>query len=177
MRRGAIVGAAVVALLVWMSGDLDACGDKFVRVGHSARLRHYAAIHRASILVYESANAKADAVLEFQQMLTRAGHSPVFVSHGTNIARAAAAGEYDLVIANLGDVPQIREQLRSVADRPDVVPLVAVKLSKAVEAVLEKEYHSIIAPFRMTKFDALEELDHAMAIRLRNKPASRSARK
>lgn len=167
MRRLAMFVAALMTTLTWTSSDLDACGDKFVRVGQSARLRGYAAIHRASILVYQPARPDAQGARELEEMLTRAGHKPVFIAHGTDVARAAASAHYDLVIANYADAAPIKEQLRSLPARPDVVPMIVKKPPKAVEVQVEREYHSILAPYRMNKSDALEAIDHAMATRLK----------
>lgn len=167
MRRPAMCVAALATVLAGTSVDLDACGDKFARVGHSARQRGYAAIHRASILVYKPATPSAEGAREFEDMLTRAGHKPVFIAHGTDVGRAAASAHYDLVIASYADAAAIKEQLRSLPSRPDVVPMIVKKPAKALEAQAEKEYHAILAPYRMNKFDALKEIDHAMATRLK----------
>jgi hypothetical protein len=51
MRRVLVVG--LIATLTAASVDLGACGDKFLRVGRSARFRRYAAVHPASILIYK----------------------------------------------------------------------------------------------------------------------------
>ena len=173
MRRPAMCVAALAMLLAGTAVDLDACGDKFARVGYSARLRGYAAIHRASILVYRPATPNAERAREFEDILTRAGHKAVFVAHGTDIGRAAASAHYDLVIASNDDADAIREQLRSVPSRPDFVPMMTKKPEtapeKALEVQAEKEYHVILAPYRMNKFDALERIDHAMATRLKSR--------
>jgi len=48
------VAGIITLSLICVSADLSACGDKFLRVGRSARFKGYAAVHPASILIYKS---------------------------------------------------------------------------------------------------------------------------
>jgi hypothetical protein len=168
MRKNcALVVAIAIAALACTSVDLGACGDKFLRVGRSARLKGYASIHPATILVYQPPNATDKRLKEFETLLKQAGHKPVFVPNGARLAAVVAGGKYDLVIADYGDAATIKEQLRSLPARPDVLPILD-KPSKALLAQAEKEYHCLIKPQSMTKYDALEEIDHALDMRLRD---------
>jgi len=169
-----VASAAVVGFTTTL--DLHACGDKYLRVGHSARLKGYAAMHPAAILVYQPATPDLKGAKEFEEMLLRAGHKPVFVPHGSDIVRAASSAKYDLLIANYADAPAILEQLRLLPARPDIVPMIVKKPSKDVEAQIKSGYHCLLAPYRMTKFDALEEIDHAMATRQKAMASTGSAR-
>ena len=165
MGRRAVVIAAVASALTCMSQDLDACGDKFLRLGQSARLKAYASIHPTSILVYQPATPDPKGVKAFKELLNRAGHTVVFVPHGTGIAQAVAAARYDLVITDYADAATLKEQLQPLPGRPDVLPMLR-KSSKALAAQAEKEYHCLLTP-DMTKYDALVEIDHAIELRLK----------
>jgi hypothetical protein len=72
MHRRAIV-ATLVASAIAGPIDLGACGDKFLRVGRSARYHRYAAIHPASILIYTPATASRKGIGDLEQLLKRAG--------------------------------------------------------------------------------------------------------
>ena len=57
MRGLRLFAIAVCVLFACGSIDLGACGDKYARVGRSSRLKAYAPLYPASILVYAPANA------------------------------------------------------------------------------------------------------------------------
>ncbi len=80
LQRVFVVG--VVAAIALTSVDLGACGDKFLRPGRSGRWQNYAAIHPATILLYQSATAKPEVMKDWQLMLKRAGHKSLVVQVG-----------------------------------------------------------------------------------------------
>lgn len=159
MRRAFAIG--LMATLAAGSVDLGACGDKFLRVGRSARFRRYAAVHPASILIYKPVNATPAGIEEFKALLKRAGHKPVAVENGTTISLALAAAQYDVVIADYADTNRIKDGLRSAPTKPGILPIL-YKPSKAVEAEAEQQYVCLIKPHVMTKYDALAEIDRFM---------------
>jgi hypothetical protein len=165
---------ALIATVAASSVDLGACGDKFLRVGRSSRFRRYAAAYPASILIYKPVNATPAGIREFEAVLKRAGHRTVAVDSGTNIPRALAATQYDLIIADYIDANQIRNVLQSASSRPELLPIL-YKPTKTVEAEAQKQYACLIKPHTMTKYDALAEIDRLMELKL--KGASTSTRK
>jgi len=164
MQRLGIAIAALSVALVSMSADLAACGDKYARLGYSARLKSYTAIHKASILIYQAPKPDLEGEKELETALRRAGHNPVVVRRGT-LSRVVDC-EYDLVIALYPDAATVKDQLRALPAAPDVLP-VLYKPSKQIAALAKKEYHSIISE-DMSMLGVLEEIDHAMRTRLRN---------
>jgi len=165
LRRLFVVGV-VAAMLTPGSAVLRACGDKFLRVGRSARFRGYAAVHPASILIYRSPSSTPAGIKEFEAMLKRAGHKSVAVENGSGLSQAFAAARYDVVIADYADAGKIKEELQAVPSRPDVLPIL-YKPTKAVAAEAQKEYPYLIKPDAMSKHDALAEIDHLMELRLK----------
>jgi len=147
--------------------DLAACGDKFLRVGRSARFRRYAAVYPASILIYTPAGATTKGMKEFETLLKRAGHKPIAVNNGTSIGRALASARYDLVIADYADAARIKNDLQSVASKPELLPIL-YKPTPAVEAQAKKEYVCLIKPHAMTKYDALAEIDRLMQLKMKD---------
>ena len=65
MRRRVFI-AGLIAATAAGSIDLGACGDKFLRVGRSARFRRYAAVHPAAILIYSPRNATREGIDELK---------------------------------------------------------------------------------------------------------------
>jgi DNA-binding NtrC family response regulator len=169
MRRA--FALILLATLAATTVDLGACGDKFLRVGRSARFRRYAAVYPASILIYKPADATPAGMKEFETLLKRAGHRPVVVDSGTSIPRALAAAQYDLVIADYADANHIRTDVQSASSKPALLPIL-YKPTKAVEAEAEKQYACLLKPHAMTKYDALAEIDRLM--QLKRKSASTS---
>ena len=163
MKRHLIV-FGVIAMLVAASADLGACGDKFLRVGRSARFRRYAAAYPATILIYKPAHATPSGMKEFEALLKRAGHTPIAVESGTNISNVLATGHFDLVIADYADASRLKADLQSVSSKPAILPIL-YKPSKAVESEAETQYAFLIKPHLMTKYDALAEIDRVMQVK------------
>lgn len=169
MRRVFVIG--LIATFAAGSVDLGACGDKFLRMGRSARFRRYAAAHPAAILIYRPVNSTPAGIEELKAVLKRAGHRPVAVDRGTSISIALAAAHYDLVIADYADADRIKNDLQSAAFKPELLPILH-KPTKAVEAEAEKQYACLIKPHMMTKYDALAEIDRLMQLKPRGTPAA-----
>ena len=170
MRR-ILTAAAVVAVVAAATADLGACGDKFLRVGRSARFRRYAAVHPASILIYAPADSTPAGIKEFEAILKRAGHKTVALANGADVSKALAAAPYDLVIAGYSDSHRIREDLQTIASKPGLLPIL-YKPSKVVAEQAEREFICLIKPEAMTKYDALAEIDRLMQLRQHTTPAA-----
>jgi CheY-like chemotaxis protein len=161
----------LIATLTAASVDLGACGDKFLRVGRSARFRRYAAVHPATILIYKPVNSTPAGIEALKALLKQAGHKPVAIDNGAGFLSALTAAEYDLVIADYGDAPQINKDLQSAPSRPLLLPIL-YKPTKAVEAEAEKQYVCLIKPHAMTKYDALAEIDRLMQLKITGSPTA-----
>jgi len=170
MRRRAIAIGVAAIVFACTSVDLGACGDKYTRVGQSTRLKRYAAIHPASILVYKPAKSSAAGVNFYKSLLTGAGHKPDFVNYGAQIDKKIAARKYDLILVHYADLPAVMAQLRALPGRPDIVPILD-KESKGAAAQAERDYPFLIVPDRMDPLDALDQIDHAMERRLKDSTA------
>jgi len=175
MRQRMFVAGVVAVTVAIGSADLTACGDKFLRIGRSARFRGYAAIHPASILFYKPKNSTPAGIKEFEALLKRAGHKSVTVENGVRLSQIPGAAEYDVVIADYTDAGKIKEELQSVAPDLGLLPIL-YKPTKAVAAQAEKEYPHLIKPDAMSKHDALAEIDHVMELRLKETTAASASR-
>ena len=171
MRRRVFITGLIAATAAG-SIDLDACGDKFLRVGRSARFRRYAAVHPASILIYSPVNSTRAGIDELKAMLKRAGHSPVALDRHASVSAALAASQYDVVIADYLDVERLKVDLESASSQAALLPILD-KPSKAVEPQAMRQYAFLIKPHAMTKYDALAEIDRLMESRSRGPEASK----
>lgn len=169
MYRRMFTGIVVAVVAAYASADLTACGDKFLRVGRSRRNRNYAAVHAVSILLY-TPGATEKGLKEFEAFLKNAGHTTVAIRDRALLSKALTGARYDLIITDYAQVPALRQQFDKAAE-PAVLPILH-KPTKLDEKQAVDEYHCIIKPEDMTKFDALAEIDHLMDFRLKQQGAA-----
>src|SRR5215510_9988152 len=112
LRRA--VAVLLGAVVVLATAQLDACGDKFLRPGRSSRMRSYAAMYRASILLYPSAKADPSVASAWEKMLKHAGHKSQVVKNG-DLEGTLASGKYDLIITDYRDAPKIAEAFHAMS--------------------------------------------------------------
>jgi hypothetical protein len=169
-RRAFIAGVA--AAVIGRSIALDACGDKFLRVGRSARFRRYAAVHPSAILIYSPAKATRAGIDELKSTLKRAGHNAVALDHRASVAAALAASHYDVVIADYGDSDRLKADLQSAASQATLLPILD-KAPSVVVAEARHQFQFLLTPHEMTKYDALAEIDRLMDTKRRGLSASK----
>lgn len=161
-RRDFICG--LLAITVGRSIDVDACGDKFLHVGRSARFSRYAAVHPARILIYPPANSTRKGIDELKALLKRAGHKPVVLLRTASLSAALTASPYDVLIADYVDADRLNVDLRSAASKAALLPILT-QPSKDIENAAMRQYPFLIKPLAMTKYDALAEIDRLMESR------------
>lgn len=168
VRRLLCACAVGAATLVPATTQLEACGDKFIRLGQSSRHKAYAAVNRASILVYVPAGVKAGDVRAFESSLKRAGHSPLSVRNMDAVARALRQHQYDIIITGIADAGVMKAHAASISPHADVLPVVSKRASN-VAAKAEREYRFMIdvdGP-RLNPLATIDDLMEARLIRVR----------
>jgi DNA-binding NtrC family response regulator len=171
MRRRVFIGGLIGATAAG-SIDLDACGDKFLRVGRSARFRRYAAVHPAAILIYAPRDATRQGIDELKSLLKRAGHSAVALERAASVSDALTASHVDVVIADYLDADRVRNDLQSASSGAALLPILTTP-DKAIETEAMRQYAFLLAPHKMTKFDALAEIDRLMESRSQHTATSK----
>jgi len=171
MRRRIFI-TGLIATTAAGSIDLDACGDKFLRVGRSARFRRYAAVHPAAILIYTPRNATREGLDELKSLLKRAGHNTLALDRNASVSGALTASPFDVVIADYQDADRLKSDLQSTSSGAALLPILNAP-NKAVETEAMRQYAFLIKPHAMTKFDALAEIDRLMESRSRSTAASK----
>ncbi len=142
-RRLVLVCALAAVGVIPATVELGACGDKFLRLGQSGRHRAYAAVNRATILIYVPAGVKSADVKAFESLLKRAKHRARSVRSIEALARALRERDYDLVITGLTDAPRVKAQVVALASRADILPVAARRASRADEGD-EGQYRFIL---------------------------------
>ena len=173
LRRLSLV--LLILITVASAGtDILACGDKFLRVGRSARFRGYASVHPSSILVYAPRWTR-HGIADFEQMLKHGGHKPVTVTTADAMSHAIVGGKYDLVITSYGDADAVTKELQALPSKPPLLPVV-YKATKTETAEAAATYRCLLRPEKMTAFQALEEIDRLIDLRLKEAASTPAAR-
>ncbi len=160
MRRRDFIGG-LLTMTLGGSIDLSACGDKFLRVGRSARFPRYAAVHPAEILIYRPVNSTRRGIDELKALLKRAGHKPVILDRSASVSAALTASPYDVVIADYLDADRLKVDLQSAASKAALLPILN-QPSEDLEIAATRQYPFLIKPHAMTRYDALAEVDRLM---------------
>ena len=165
-RQLCVIGILAATIAV---ADLNACGDTFLRAGRSTRTKGYAAVYPAAILIYKP-TAKPKGLKEFATLLKKAGHKPVALTTQAALTEALSSAKYDVVIADYADAAMLKERFRSASADPGFLPILH-KPTEAQENEVSKEFPHLLKPEKMTKYDALDEIDHLMESRRKATPA------
>jgi hypothetical protein len=149
------------------TSDAEACGDKFLRVGRGARYqRAYVAVHPASLLlVARPGSSVAAALKELEPTLKRAGHKSVVVKDASAVAGALDRGQFNIVLADLKDVPTVEGATRTNGARVDVLPFLEQPTS-AARAAVEGDFHCV-AEVPGKKTEVLGKIDELMELALK----------
>ena len=174
MPRPLMLVSLVAATLVVSEVGLNACGDKFLRTGKSARYHRYAAVHPASILIYSPANATAQGIKQLEATLKRAGHKPMSIPNGASLPQTLATSHYDLVIAAYADARRVQEAIGALSSKPEVLPILH-NSPKEIVVEAERAFQFLLKPHAMTNVQALAEIDHLMNRRLHGAAAAGAA--
>jgi len=173
-KRFLVVVGVLVLSGVGASGDLLACGDKFLVMSRGTRYQRAAVARQpANILVYAnsaSALPKALAKADVDATLRKAGYKPTSVSGPAELEQALRQGGWDLVVADLADGMAVSGRLQG-ASAPMLLP-VAYNVTGSELAQAKKDYQRVLkGPVKSQSF--LEAVDDALALRskLRTKAA------
>ena len=164
MKRLLLLAAAAVCLLALGGGVAAGCGDKFVLIGGGARLNRSKFPSR--VLVFMNPGSRVPAAekeFHVEATLVAAGHKPKVVESQADVEKALASGQYDLVLADLADVPMLRKECSSSASKPAVLPLL-YKPTAAELAAAEKEANCLARPSKRSS-DLLAVIDETMQSR------------
>jgi hypothetical protein len=149
------------------SGELSACGDKFMLVGRGILFQHaYAAIYTGAILIVQPPKAVKSAAVRDSRLVTAlkmAGHKVDIVQQPANLADVLRRSTYDIVLAERADASSIpdvaiegRQKATIVAVLEDPAPADLAAARQQFEVVLK-------APDRLSRI--LNLFDDVMKMR------------
>jgi len=163
-----ILGAVVLAAMLFLVWPAEACGDKLMSLARGIRLqRAYMAARSASILIYTGTGGGGKALKEaqLQSSLKQAGHKLQMIEDARQLDQALSSGKFDLVLVDFTEAATLSQHMASLPSRPLVLP-VLYKPSKAEMAAAEKQFtYAVKAPANSTQH--LEAIDEAMKSKAR----------
>jgi len=146
MKRRFLMVGAVAVVGVLMSGDLLACGDKFLMSSRGTRYHRPKNFRAASVLIYaDPATALSQSKIE--SILKSEGHRSTAVQSFEQLSTILAGGRFDVVLAAGANASSVE---RLVADAPDGAIVVALdtkskegSILKAIDKAVEKRDQSL----------------------------------
>ena len=159
-------GLLVAVVAFGTSGDLLACGDKFLVSGRGTRYQRPKDARAASILIYADPASGLPSLVKkmpVESVLKREGHLSTTVETIAQLTTIVAGGRYDVIVAASSVVAAVEKLLAGRADAPVVVAL-CVTGGSAMEA--GSKVPCVKAPAQERSF--LEAVDKAVERHDRN---------
>ena len=178
MRRLVISLCLTAAAVLLATQVADACGDKFLLVGRGIKFqRGYAAVHRASILLYAgpSASGRQSVIQDakFQAALTSAGHQITVVQNADAVKSALKTGTYDVVLAEITQAAALGTETDLAASKSIVLPVVEEKPTKDQIETCKRLFPTCKLKSSGKPLSFLEVIDKEMEARVKAQKAQK----
>jgi hypothetical protein len=164
MRK--LIVVLVTAIIVQLGMPYaHACGDKTMRVRNGVRsYQREIANHPATILILSAAlpNGKAAVLRKF---LNDVGHKATAIDDVRTVKDDLKTGQYDLVLTNLAEAPDLQREVASFTPKTVVVP-VLFKQPKSDEKAAAHQY-KVIVKNPQDGLDFLDAVSAAMKSQLK----------
>ena len=139
MRRR--FGALVVILAVAMTGDLFACGDKFLVGGRGTRYQRPRNARAASVLIYVDPASAVGASLKkakVESLLKLEGHRATKVQTLDQLSTVMSSGRFDVILTANNDSASVQRLLASAPDAAIVVGVDDLMKSQSLLQAIDK---------------------------------------
>lgn len=141
MRKVLVFVVTAVLIQLGMNYS-DACGDKTMRVKTSLRYYEQAKQNPSRILIY-SASLPAGKAVELRDYLNKVGHKATAMDDVSSVKNGIRNSQYDLVLTNLAQAPELQLQVEFSTLKTVVVP-VLLKQPKSEEKAAAKQYKVVV---------------------------------
>ena len=180
MRRLAIPFLLTAAVVLQATQVADACGDKFLLVGRGIKFqRGYAAVYRASILLYAGPTAAGrPSVIQdakFHAALTSAGHQITVVQSAEAVRSALKSGTYDVVVAEITQAASLGSEADLAASKSIVLPVVEEKPTKEQIETCKRVFPTCKLKSSGKPLSFLEVIDKEMEARVKAQKAQKKS--
>ena len=133
--------ALVVAVGVWASGDLLACGDKFLVAGRGTRFQRPKNARAASVLIYADPSTTLPGALKkmkLEAILKLEGHRSTTVETFDQLSAIIDGGRFDVILASTNVAGSIEKLLGDRLDAAVVVPMDAAPKAQPLLTAIDK---------------------------------------
>ena len=124
MRNRRIFGVLVVLLAIGMTGDLIACGDKFLVAGRGTRYQRPKTARAASVLIYADPASAVAASLKkakVESILKLEGHRATRVQSLEELSAIVSSGRYDVILTATSDSANVQRLVQTSRDAATVL--------------------------------------------------------
>ena len=138
MRIGRTFGVLVVLLSVGITGDLIACGDKFLVAGRGTRYQRPKTARAASVLIYADPGSAVAATLKkekVESLLKLEGHRATRVQSLEELSAVVSSGRYDVILTATSDSANVQRLLQTSRDAATVVAVDDLKNRSLLQAI------------------------------------------
>jgi hypothetical protein len=126
MKRRRVFGMLAVVLVVGVSADLLACGDKFLIGGRGTRYQRPKNARAASVLIYADSASAVAATLKkakVESLLKLEGHRATRVQTLGELSTIVASGRFDVILTADSTSAEVQ---KLIAPGPDAVVVVRI---------------------------------------------------
>ena len=138
MRIRRVFGVLVALLAVGITGDLIACGDKFLVAGRGTRYQRPKTARAASILIYADPASAVAASLKKQKvesLLKLEGHRATRVQSLEELSAVVSSGRYDVILTATSDSANVQRLLQTSRDAATVLAVDDLKNRSLLQAI------------------------------------------
>ena len=138
MRIRRTFGVLVVLLSVGITGDLIACGDKFLVAGRGTRYQRPKTARAASVLIYADPASAVAATLKkekVESLLKLEGHRATRVQSLEELSAVVSSGRYDVILTATSDSANVQRLLQTSRDAATVLSVDDLKSRSLLQAI------------------------------------------
>ena len=141
MKMQRRVGALIVMFAVGMTGDLFACGDKFLVGGRGTRYQRPKNARAASVLIYADPASAVAASLKkakVESLLKLEGHRATNVQTLDQLSTMMSSGRFDVILTANSDSANVQRLLTSTPDAAVVVGVDELVKNRSLLQAIDK---------------------------------------
>jgi len=138
MRIRRTFGVLVVLVSVGITGDLIACGDKFLVAGRGTRYQRPKTARAASVLIYADPASAVAASLKkekVESLLKLEGHRATRVQSLEELSAVVSSGRYDVILTATSDSASVQRIVQTSRDAATVLAVDDLKSRSLLQAI------------------------------------------
>ena len=131
----------IAAVGVWMSGDLLACGDKFLVAGRGTRFQRPKSVRAANVLIYANPASGLPAALKNMKVdtvLKHEGHRSTTVETFEQLSAILEGGRFDVILAASSVAGSIEKLVGNGPDTAVVLSLDSAPKERSLLSAIDK---------------------------------------